>query len=220
MSDEFEIEPIPGLPELLPAGEVLHWQGSPSWTSLARHSFHATKAAGYFALLLTGRFFWQLSTGEQLIPVLVSALPAIALGACGLALLTLLAWLSARTTIYSITSKRLVMRYGIALPMTVNLPFNEIGAVDMKVYSDGSGDIALKTTGPLQLAYLNLWPNVRPWRLGKAEPALRSVASIKQIAGILAEQLASAGPQSLRANTPARLSTNDNPTPAMATAAA
>ena len=44
--------------------------------------------------------------------------------AIGIALV--FAWASARTTVYTITNRRVVMRFGIALPMTLNLPFTLI----------------------------------------------------------------------------------------------
>ena len=37
---EHDDEPQNGLPEALPAGERLLWQGSPDWRVLARHGFH------------------------------------------------------------------------------------------------------------------------------------------------------------------------------------
>ncbi len=46
-------------------------------------------------------------------------------------ILSLLAYLIARTTIYSITSRRVVMRFGVALPMTVNIPFKAIRSADV-----------------------------------------------------------------------------------------
>ncbi len=189
MSDEFDCEPVPGLPENLPAGENLLWQGSPSWTSLARHSLHAGKAAFYFTLLSAGRVVWKMADGQAFAQSFMEAAQVLAFGLAGVALLAAVAWLSARTTIYSITNRRVVMRYGIALPMTVNIPFNEVAAADLKPYSDGSGDIALAVTGPLKLAYLHLWPNVRPWHLKNAQPALRSVPDAEKIARLLAAQV-------------------------------
>ena len=32
---EFDTEPVPGLPEQLPEGERLRWQGAPKWAALA-----------------------------------------------------------------------------------------------------------------------------------------------------------------------------------------
>ena len=48
---EYEVEPIPGLPGLLPPGEQILWQGSPDGRALARSAFHVRIVAGYFAIL-------------------------------------------------------------------------------------------------------------------------------------------------------------------------
>ena len=50
MSSEIEFETIPGLPEDLPAGERVLWQGKPEWRALARHTFKVRLLAGYFAI--------------------------------------------------------------------------------------------------------------------------------------------------------------------------
>jgi Bacterial PH domain len=188
VNDEFDSEPVPGLPENLPAGESLVWQGSPSWTSLARHSMHAGKVAFYFTVLSACRVAWQTANGATVAQSLSDAAPVFAFGMVGVGLLCLAAWLSSRTTIYSITNRRVVMRYGIALPMTVNIPFCEVTAADLKSYADGSGDIALAVKGPLRLAYLHLWPNVRPWHLTEAQPAIRSIPNAADIAQLLTRE--------------------------------
>ena len=51
MGHEHEIEPQFGLPERLPSGEVLVWQGSPDVRALANSAFHFKKLVAYFALL-------------------------------------------------------------------------------------------------------------------------------------------------------------------------
>ena len=38
-------------------------------------------------------------------------------------------YFNARATVYTITTRRLVMRIGVALPTTFNLPFKQIGEV-------------------------------------------------------------------------------------------
>ena len=35
MSGDYEFEPVPGLPEELPPGEMLLWQGAPDWKTIA-----------------------------------------------------------------------------------------------------------------------------------------------------------------------------------------
>ena len=52
---EHEFEPERGLPEQLPAGEQLLWQGSPEWKRLAQRAFHVRKLVVYFAALIALR---------------------------------------------------------------------------------------------------------------------------------------------------------------------
>ena len=49
---EHEFEAALGLPEPLPRGERLLWQGAPDWRVLAVAAFHIRKLAIYFAAML------------------------------------------------------------------------------------------------------------------------------------------------------------------------
>lgn len=155
---EYEFEPLPGLPAQLPAGETILWQGAPAWRSLARRVFHADKVAAYFCLLALWRAGAAFADGRSGAEAAGSCLWLVPPAAAAIGLLVLLAWLTARTTIYTITSRRVVMRYGIAFPATVNLPFRAVASADLKRYPDGTGDIPLALMGPDAIAYLYLWP--------------------------------------------------------------
>ena len=193
-SEEYEIEPIPGLPEDLPEGETLLWQGAPSWLSVARRVYHAHWVAIYFAALLLWRAATSYSAGDSLAVFAVQSTPLAIVATAALGLLGLLSWLTQRTTIYSITSRRLVMRYGIAMPIRMNIPFAQIGSADLNTYADGTGDIALVTAGTSHLAYLHLWPHVRPWYVTKTQPMMRSLDNPSGVANILSKALADAHP--------------------------
>ena len=105
---------------------------------------------------------------------------------------SLLAWLSSRTTQYTITSRRIIMQFGVALPMTLNIPFRILGAAALRSYADGSGDIPIAISGGDQVAYLMLWPHVRPWRTVRTEPMLRSIEDAKHVSEILARAVVTA----------------------------
>ena len=100
-----------------------------------------------------------------------------------------MAWLNARLTVYTITNRRVAMRIGVALTVTLNLPYRWIGSADLLTHADGSGDIALTLTGKSKLSYLVLWPHVRPWRISQPQPALRAVTGIADVAAILAHAM-------------------------------
>ncbi len=184
---EHEFEAAPGLPEPLPPGERLLWQGSPDWRVLARRAFHLRKLAAYFGAMLVLRVAFLLNDGAALSEALRSTVGPLALASLGLGLVALMAWLSARSTVYTITDKRVVMRIGIVLTLTFNIPFKRIAAAGLHLDTGGTGDLPLTLLGPDRIAYLHLWPHARPWRLGKPEPMLRSVPQAALVAQVLSE---------------------------------
>ena len=105
-------------------------------------------------------------------------------------MLTLLAWLNGRATIYTVTNRRLVLRIGVALPMMVNLPFRVVESAALRTFRDGSGDIPLTLDAATRVGYLNLWPHVRPWQIKRPQPALRAVPDVAGVARILSAALA------------------------------
>lgn len=186
---EHEFEAAHGLPEALPAGERVLWQGSPQWQAVARHVFHLRKLAVYFALILAVRGGLALSNGEALAPMLKSMGILLTLVVLALGLLLTMAWLSARTTVYTLTNRRVVMRIGIVLSLTLNLPFNRIVAANLRRAQAGDvgpADIALTLAPSDKIAYMHLWPHARPWRLARPEPMLRCLSDAPQVARLLA----------------------------------
>jgi len=187
--DDFEREAEPGLPERLPPGEQVLWRGAPDWRSLARHAFHVRKVGIYFALL--GLWFaaeaWHDATPLAEVAASIGSLTAVAVAALGL--LAGLAWLSARETVYTITDKRLVVRFGVALRLTLNVPFTIVDRAGLKVHGDGTGDLPLALTGSDRVSYVVLWPHARPWHLRRPEIMLRCVADPEWVAGLLAVAL-------------------------------
>jgi hypothetical protein len=188
--DSIKPEPIPGLPEELPEGERILWRGGPDWKSLAMHVFHVRAVAIYFAVIGVWKVWGALADGAGSAGAANAALTVLAFAAAALGIMSLLAWLIARSTIYTVTTARVVIRAGVALPKAINIPFGLIGSAGLTVRPSGDGDIPLQLTGPDRLAYLHLWPHARPWRLTKAEPMLRGVPEAARCAEILAEALA------------------------------
>jgi hypothetical protein len=186
---EYEFEPIRGLPEHLPPGEEMLWQGAPRWTALARRAFHVRKVAVYFAIILVWRIFADLSAGETAAEVTVGALWILALGVVAIGGLLLLAWAMARSTVYTITSRRVVMRFGVALPMIVNFPFAQIHSAQMKRHRDDTGDIPIVLVASTRTSYTVLWPHVRPWHFSKPQPMLRAIPDVARVAEILSDAL-------------------------------
>jgi hypothetical protein len=175
---EHDYEAVPGLPGRLPPGETLLWQGHPRWSRLMIDTLHIRPLIAYFSALA----LWGAATGGGLRDVLVT------MGACAIlcAMLGLFAFGVARTTIYSLTDKRIVLRVGVAVSKCVNLPLSLVGSADLKLNGDGTGNIALRLTQPMPLGYAALWPHVRPWRFARPEPLLRGVPEGQKVAAMLA----------------------------------
>jgi hypothetical protein len=188
-ASEHDAEPQPGLPERLPVGERLLWQGAPDWRLLARNGFHWRKFALYFALLIGWRVFGLLADGAGFVTVATALAWMVPLAAAALGFIVLLAWLVGRTTLYTLTERRLVLRIGIVLSVTFNLPLRRIDAARLRDRNDGSGDIALQLSTQDRIGFLHLWPHVRPWRLARAEPMLRALPQAQAVAALIGDAL-------------------------------
>lgn len=190
MSDDFDFEPIRGLPEVPPEGECILWQGAPDWRAHAWRSFHIREVSIYFAALISAQPLLALLRGTPMTETVKPALWIMAAATAGIAMLAVLAWASARSTVYTITSKRLVLRIGMALPITINLPYAVIAGAGLKTWSDGTGDLPLGIQPGERISYVVLWPHARPWRLMRPEPMLRAIPEAARVADILARALA------------------------------
>jgi hypothetical protein len=102
-----------------------------------------------------------------------------------LGILALASWLHARATVYTLTTRRIVLRIGIALPMAWNLPFKRLASADVRSTSGGVGDIVLRLAPPDRIAWLHLWPHVAPGHVLRAQPALRAIADAMHVAQLL-----------------------------------
>ena len=186
---EYEYEPVPGLPDHLPAGEVLLWQGAPRWRSLMRYGFHERGWVAYFGALLAWYAVSAARHGDAMAAAVGTARFAL-LAALAIGVLEGFAWLVARTTLYTVTSRRVVMRFGVALPITVNLPFKLIEQAGMRVNPDGSGDLLITVVPGHKVSYFILWPHVRPWHLLRVKPEMRGVADVERAGAVLGRALA------------------------------
>ncbi len=194
---EHEIEPIRGLPGRLPEGEAILWQGAPEWHSLARRAFSTRLVAVYFALLA----LWAL-TGSGHARV-VGLEMTVGLGVVAVGLLHLLAWASARSTVYTLTNRRVVLRVGIAVPKCINLPLVLIESVDLASHGDGTGDVALSLSGAAKLGIVALWPHARPWMILRPQPMLRGIADAEGVAALVARGCLAVNPEGRMSALPA-----------------
>lgn len=189
MSD-FDFEPVPGLPQKLPDGETMLWQGSPDWRVLARRVYHAGIIASYLGALIVWHVASALYDGRPLTETAGAVAWTSLLAAICTGILCSLAYATARTTIYTITSERLVMRIGIALPMAINIPFRIVDSAGARLYPSGHGDLPVTLRKGEIISYLMLWPHARPWRVSRPEPMLRGIPDAANVTTILGRALA------------------------------
>lgn len=190
--DDFNFASVRELPEKMPDGERILWQGAPRWTSLFRRAFHGRTIALYFAALIASRGVAVAIGGAAFGEVLMSMVYLLPLAAVGLGLMALVAWLSARATWYTVTNKRVLMRVGVVLEITFNFPFAVIDSAGLRQHAEGTGDIPLLFKDGNSIAYLHLWPHARPGQFRRTQPMLRSIDEPQAVASLLANALATA----------------------------
>jgi len=183
-------ESLRGLPARLPEGERLLWQGAPDWRRMALNVFHIRGLALYFGVIIAYCLAAAAMDGTPLQDAALSTAKLAGAALLPIGFLTVYAWLVGRSTTYTITDQRVVMQFGLALPMTINLPFRKIESAELKLRANEFGDISLLLNSADKLAYLVLWPHARPWRLGRAEPTFRAVPDVGRVGQLLARALA------------------------------
>lgn len=179
-----------GLPERLPDGERLLWQGAPDWRMLARQVFRIRGLALYFAVAVAYYFVSTTLNGTPSTDAAFSTARLAGVALVPIAFLAGYSWLVSRSTVYTITNQRVVIQLGLALPMTINLPFGKIETAAIKPRANGFGDISLLLNSKDKLAYMVLWPHARPWRMARPEPMFRAIPDVGSVAQVLARALA------------------------------
>jgi hypothetical protein len=189
---QHESEPVPGLPERLPDGERILWQGRPSQRRIATEVMKARWVAFYFGVLIVWALAAGWSDGRSLPSILFSAGVLCILAAILLGLIELYAWAVTRTTLYTVTNRRLVMRVGVGSSITLNLPFTKIASAAMVERKDGSGDIVFQAAEGVRLSWFHLWPHVRPRHYARPEAALRCISGVSAVAALIVDELRTA----------------------------
>ena len=170
----------------LPEDESLIWQGRPEAKAIATRAMYLWYVVAYLlglALLRTGYLVmsdapiseWSALLAWQLLASLF--IVGVLLG---------LSLVYGKSTIYTLTNRRVILRTGAAVQIHVNFPLEQIASADLQVFSDGTGDIALKLENSDRLYWLLLWPNVRSWWVRPLQPLLRGLRDFELAASALA----------------------------------
>ncbi|WP_299882321.1 photosynthetic complex putative assembly protein PuhB [uncultured Sulfitobacter sp.] len=184
--DDFKFEPVPGLPEALPDDEHILWQGRPDAMRLAREGLKLNWVLGYFAVLT----IWRIGVSSTTVPIseaIWHGVPFVLAAAVAALLIITMAYVQARSTVYTLTNKRVAMRIGAALTMTLNLPYVCIANAAVQQRGSGHGTLSFELLGDARLSYLMTWPHTRPWHFARTQPALRAIADVAKVAEIFAE---------------------------------
>lgn len=187
LTPEYEFEAQPGLPQALPGDEKILWQGAPDPWRLAVRAFHLRKMAIYFAAMLAWQFASTLHDGASAAQALRAATPMLLAFGSALAIVAVIARMSARSTMYTLTDRRVVMRIGIVLTVSFNLPLRRLDGADLHRHRDGHGDLALAVERDTRIGWWHLWPHVRPWQLARPQPTLRCIADAERVAALLSQ---------------------------------
>jgi hypothetical protein len=182
---EHEIEPLPGLPGVPPVGEVILWQGRPSSALVARHLLKIRWIVGYFLVLATWAVAAGFSDGHPAGGILFSVAVLTALAGLLIGMIELFSWAVEETTLYTITTERVVIRFGVAISMTLNLPFRQIDGVSLARIGDKAGLIAIALAPGQRISWLIQWPHVRGFRFAKPEPSLVYLPDADKAASVL-----------------------------------
>lgn len=150
------------------------WSGRPNVRSLCRRVCRTRTVGLYFAVLLVDGAS-VATQGRGTLADWAGEAKLLAMWLLTYGLQRLLAWLMHRTSVYEVTAHEVVLRYGVALPRKLIIPFGAIAEVKLRVNRDATGDLVLRLKEGQSIAYLKLWPYVRAFSFGAPEPMLRAL---------------------------------------------
>ena len=211
-------EPTRGLPQKLPDDETIVWQGKPSGFRLAVEAFRIRWIAAYFAVFAAWKSFSLAASGAPMSEILGGFATLLVAAVAGGSIILALGVLMARAALYTVTTKRVVLRYGVAIRKYVNVPFAIIEAAALKSHGGDAGSIALKTSAESKIGYLHLWPFARPFRFARPEPMLRALPVARAAADALCAAMKRRSPATVSIVEPERARVSASPAPAPAAA--
>ena len=179
---------------VLAPDEVSLWRGRPLYRRVAFDILHARGIALYFVGLLALDAYQIWAKRIPLAPAIHNSVPLVIIIGLAGGLLLAAAWLIMLTTHYEVTNHRVILKYGMALPATLSLPYSQIVEAAVAVNPDHSGDIALVLKDGNHMAYFKLWPLARAWHLSHPEPMLRGIPRAGFIGSMLARAIVAARP--------------------------
>jgi hypothetical protein len=175
---------VRGVSEALPPGERILWEGAPNARALARHLFFMRPLSAYLGAMV---LWWVAVNRTQINTEQFWATLGIQLMLVG-GVLGGAWWLSrsiARGTTYAITDRRIVMRFGVIFPLTINVPLHYVEGASAREFSDKTGQIAVQLTKKESIAWIVLFPHVRPFEFSQPQPLLRGLTEPVKVGEVL-----------------------------------
>ena len=160
--DDFTFEPVRGLPEALPEGEHILWQGSPSTMRLAREGLKMNWIIGYFAVLAV----WRVGVSSTMLPLNEAALHAVPFAViCALVCLMLMgiAWVQAKRDGLYADQQACCDAHWCGADHDAEPALScrsAMRSLDLK--PSGHGTIAFELLDDTRFSYLTLWPTCAP----------------------------------------------------------
>lgn len=175
---------VRGVSEALPPGERILWEGAPNARALARHLFFMRPLSAYLGAMV---LWWVAVNRTQVATEQFWATLGIQLMLVGGVIGG--AWLLSRAiangTTYAITDRRIVMRFGVIFPLTINVPLHYVEGASAREFPDRTGQIAVQLTKKESIAWIVLFPHVRPWKFTNPEPLLRGLTEPVKVGEVL-----------------------------------
>jgi hypothetical protein len=183
---------IEGVEEPLPPGEHLLWQGRPDLRTLTLRALHLRAVLFYWAVVAAGFVlagsFMDRGPGD----LAADLVWLFVVGLLGAGVLFGLAAAVRGSTTYALTDRRILIRLGVALPATFNLPLHQVDAVDLRDLGGGKGDLVFTPSGADRVGWLLLWPHAKPWAFRNPLPAFRAVPDAASVGRQIAAAVAAA----------------------------
>jgi hypothetical protein len=179
-----------GLTDPLPAGETILWQVQPEPKRMGSSVFHYRWLALYVAGAMVLGLMAARQSGYPFGEGLATVVLAIPLAAIGFALLETIGRLTARAATYTLTNRRLILKIGIALDMTISIPLSAVTNASVRKGKGAGGDIALSVKNGGGVGYMALWPHARPWHVSVPQPMLRALPDVEGAAALIGDVLA------------------------------
>lgn len=187
--DDFDFEPVEGLPAKPPEGETVLWSGSPEKWQLGHQIFRTRVLAAIFLVLAVSSLFSNLYAAPTTGVLAIRALSIVIAGGLVVGFAVSWGWLVAINTVYTITNERIVIRHGVTMPIAINIPFAKVATASAKVRADGFGDISVALLDGNRVSGFAVWPHKRPWSWQGTAPAFKCVANASEVARTLHEAL-------------------------------